>query len=61
MRFSEHAAAKGYISTPSYSQVIEPVNTRARGRWQMYRRYFEPVLPILQPAADHWGYRFDPA
>jgi tetratricopeptide (TPR) repeat protein len=60
-RFSEHAAAKGYISTPSYAQVIEPVNTRARGRWQMYRRYFEPVLPILQPVADHWGYGFDPA
>ena len=60
-RFSEHAAAKGYISTPSYSQVIEPVNARAKGRWQMYRRYFEPVLPILQPVADHWGYGFDPA
>jgi len=60
-RFSEHAAAKGYISTPSYSQVIEPVNTRAMGRWQMYRRHFEPVLPILQPVADHWGYGFEPA
>ena len=60
-RFSEHAASKGYISTPSYSQVIEPVNTRAKGRWQMYRNYFEPVLPILRPVADHWGYGFDPA
>jgi tetratricopeptide (TPR) repeat protein len=60
-RFSEHAAAKGYISTPSYSQVIEPVNSKAKGRWQMYRRYFEPVLPILQPVAEHWDYRFDPA
>ena len=60
-RFSEHADAKGYISTPSYSQVIEPVNTRAMGRWQMYRRHFEPVLPILQPVADHWGYGFEPA
>jgi len=60
-RFSEHAASKGYISTPSYSQVIEPVNTRAKGRWRMYRGYFEPVLPILQPVADHWGYGFDSA
>lgn len=60
-RFSEHAAAKRYISTPSYSQVVEPVNARAKGRWQAYRRYFEPVLPLLQPVADHWGYRFDPA
>jgi tetratricopeptide (TPR) repeat protein len=60
-RFSEHAAAKGYISTPSYSQVIEPVNTRAMGRWHAYRHYFEPVLPILQPIAEHWGYGFERA
>jgi tetratricopeptide (TPR) repeat protein len=57
--FAEHAARKGYISTPSYSQVIEPVNTRAIARWHPYRRYFEPVFPILQPIADHWGYRLE--
>jgi Flp pilus assembly protein TadD len=57
-RFSEHAARKGYISTPSYSQVIEPVNTRAVARWHAYRRYFEPVYPILRPVAEHWGYDF---
>jgi hypothetical protein len=60
-KFAEHAARKGYISTPSYSQVIEPVNTRAMGRWHAYRRYFEPVLPILQPIADHWGYSLEEA
>lgn len=57
-RFSEHAARKGYISTPSYSQVIEPVNTRAVARWHAYRRHFDAALPILQPVADHWGYDF---
>jgi len=57
--FSEHAARKGYISTPSYSQVIEAVNTRAVARWHPYRAYFEPVFPILQPIADHWGYRLE--
>ena len=55
-QFSEHAARKGYISTPSYSQVVEPVNTRAVGRWQPYARWLAPALPILQPVADHWGY-----
>ena len=54
--FAGHAARKGYISTPSYAQVVEPVNTRAVARWHAYRRYFEPVFPILQPVADHWGY-----
>ena len=54
--FADHAARKGYISTPSYAQVVEPVNTRAVARWHAYRDYFEPVFPILQPVADHWGY-----
>ncbi|NUS38037.1 MAG: tetratricopeptide repeat protein [Lysobacter sp.] len=56
VEFSRHAAAKGYISTPSYSQVIEPVNKRAVARWLPYRKWFEPAFPILRPAADHWGY-----
>ncbi|GAA5004951.1 tetratricopeptide repeat-containing sulfotransferase family protein [Pseudoluteimonas lycopersici] len=54
--FSEAARRKGYIGTPSYSQVIEPVNTKAVARWERYRPWFEPVLPILKPIADHWGY-----
>ncbi len=55
-QFSQHAARKGYISTPSYSQVVQPVNTRAVGRWQPYARWLAPALPILQPVANHWGY-----
>ena len=57
--FSAHAAGKGYISTPSYSQVVEPVNARAVARWKAYRHWFEPVFPILQPIADHWNYRLE--
>jgi hypothetical protein len=55
-QFSAHAARKGYISTPSYSQVVEPVNNRAVGRWRPYAEWLRPALPILQPVADHWGY-----
>lgn len=58
-RFADHAARKAYISTPSYSQVVEPVNTRAMGRWTAYRAYFESVFPILDPVARHWGYDFE--
>ncbi|WP_430387380.1 sulfotransferase [Dyella sp. 20L07] len=54
--FDQHARNKTYIGTPSYSQVIEPVNRKALGRWHKYRREFEPVLPILEPMLRHWGY-----
>ncbi|MGH8091459.1 MAG: sulfotransferase [Rudaea sp.] len=61
LRFDQRAREKGYIATPSYSQVIEPVNTKGLGRWQAYRKYFEPALPILKPMLEHWGYSTDPA
>ncbi len=51
-----HAAAKGFISTPSYTQVVRPVNAESIGRWSGYRRHFEPVLPQLQPYLDRWDY-----
>lgn len=56
LRFDQHARSKSYIATPSYSQVIEPVNRKGLGRWQKYREYFEPVLPTLEPMLRHWGY-----
>ena len=56
LKFDQHARDKGYIATPSYSQVIEPVNTKAMNRWHRYRAYFEPVLPILEPMLERWGY-----
>lgn len=54
--FAARAREKGYIKTPSYTQVIEPINTQGLGRWQRYREYFEPVLPTLAPMLEHWGY-----
>jgi Tfp pilus assembly protein PilF len=54
--FDARAREKGYIATPSYTQVIEPINRKGLNRWHRYREYFEPVLPILRPMLDHWGY-----
>ncbi|MEO7149985.1 MAG: sulfotransferase [Rhodanobacteraceae bacterium] len=54
--FSEHARNKGYIGTPSYAQVIQPIYKASKGRWQRYREYFVPILPLLEPAMKHWGY-----
>jgi hypothetical protein len=56
LQFDRRARDKGYIATPSYSQVIEPINTKGLNRWHQYREYFEPVLPILEPMLHHWGY-----
>ena len=55
-RFDRHARDKGFIATPSYTEVIKPVSRKAVNRWLEYREYFEPILPILQPMLDHWGY-----
>lgn len=56
LRFDARAREKGHIKTPSYLQVIEPINSKGLGRWQRYREYFAPALPILQPMLEHWGY-----
>jgi len=53
---AERARAKGYISTPSYSQVVQPVNRKAVGKWQAYRPYLEPARPVLEPYLRRWGY-----
>jgi Flp pilus assembly protein TadD len=50
------AAARGTISTPSYSQVIQPIYREASGRWKRYRAQMAPVLPILAPWALRLGY-----
>lgn len=53
---AEHARRKGYISTPSYAQVVQPVTNRAVGRWRRYQRQIGPVLEDLQPYLARWSY-----
>ena len=52
----EHARRKGFISTPSYSQVVQPVHARSIGRWKAYEEHFGEVIPRLRPHLDRWGY-----
>jgi hypothetical protein len=54
--FDARAREKGFIATPSYTQVIEPINARSVGHWQRYRQWFEPVLPMLGPMLARWNY-----
>ncbi|WP_066656164.1 MULTISPECIES: tetratricopeptide repeat-containing sulfotransferase family protein [unclassified Sphingomonas] len=50
------AKARGFIRTPSYGQVTEPIYTRATGRWERYRPQLAQVLPILEPWVAEFGY-----
>jgi tetratricopeptide (TPR) repeat protein len=56
LRPGEHARAKGFISTPSYAQVVRPVSSKSVGRWQHYTQAFVPVLPLIRPLLEHWHY-----
>jgi hypothetical protein len=52
----QRLAERGRIRTNSYQQVSEPLYRRAAGRWERYRPWLEPVLPLLQPHIDWLGY-----
>jgi Tfp pilus assembly protein PilF len=56
LHFDRHARDKGYIATPSYAQVIQPVNRKGLNRWLRYREAMAPALPILQPMLERWNY-----
>jgi tetratricopeptide (TPR) repeat protein len=49
------ARARGFISTPSYSQVIEPVSSRGIGRWRNYESHLRELMPTLAPYLERWG------
>lgn len=55
LRFQE-TARRRRINTPSYSQVVEPVYRSARARWRHYQQQLAPVLPVLQPFVEYFGY-----
>lgn len=55
--YAQRAKTRGRISTPSYSQVVEPIYRKAIGRWQRYAHYMEPHLSTLDPFVDRFGYR----
>ena len=42
------AQRRGYITTPSYAQVTQPLSPRGIGRWRGYQTALAPLLPVLQ-------------
>ncbi len=47
------------IATPSYHQVVQPIYSASVGRWHHYREAFAPVLPVLRPLIEAFGYTAD--
>jgi hypothetical protein len=54
---AKRAEEKRFISTPSYSQVVQPISAGSVGRWQRYAGHFAASLPLLAPYLDRWNYR----
>ena len=50
------AESRGFIKTPSYSQVAEPIYRRAVERWRKYSGELQPIIPILKPWIETLGY-----
>lgn len=55
LRFHEHARSKP-VRSPSYAEVTRPIHSRAVGRWQAYRSYFDPYQDKLRPYLEAFGY-----
>lgn len=56
LRFQEN---RRYARTASYAQVTEPLYDRSLHRYRHYRRYLEPVIPVLRPLIERLGYMVD--
>ncbi len=53
---SKHALGKGYIATPSYHQVVRPVNRKAVDRWRRHEPHLLPHQGRVAHLMQRWGY-----
>jgi len=44
------------VTSPSYEAVVQPIYTKAIGRWKNYERIMEPALETLEPFVREFGY-----
>lgn len=47
------------VLTPSNRQLAAGLNRSGIGRWREYRSHLAPILPVLQPWVDAFGYPAD--
>ena len=57
MQFHEHARQRGYIATPSYSQVTQPLYGHAVARWKRYGSVMRDAEKALGLEIEAFGYR----
>lgn len=53
--FAAKASERG-MATPSASQVARGLNREGEGVWRRYRDQMAPVLPVLHPWVERFGY-----
>jgi tetratricopeptide (TPR) repeat protein len=53
--FAATARSRG-ISTPSAAQLARGLNREGQGAWRRYREQMAPVLPLLEPWVQRFGY-----
>jgi tetratricopeptide (TPR) repeat protein len=56
--FAAKARTRG-ITTPSAAQVARGLNREGQGAWRRYKAQMAPVLPLLRPWVDRFGYPAD--
>ena len=56
--FAATARARG-VATPSGAQVVRGLNSGGMGEWRRYREQLAPVLPVLAPWVERFGYEPD--
>jgi len=56
MRGFAGAAGARHIATPSAMQVLKGLSAEGVGHWRNYRAQLEPVLPVLAPWVERFGY-----
>lgn len=54
--YQETALGRSNIKTPSYNQVTQPLYKQASRRWTNYQEQMQPVLPVLHPWIEAFGY-----
>jgi tetratricopeptide (TPR) repeat protein len=46
----------GHMRTPSYSQLARGLNAEGVGQWRRYQAHMKPILPVLEPWVERFGY-----
>ena len=55
LRHHERARTRT-VYTPSYLDVAKPIYSRAVGRYRNYTQQLEPIMPLLAPYVEAFGY-----